>query len=487
MMAKITSVIDIGSNSVRLAIFKKSSRFGFSLIYELKSKVRISENSYENDGFLQEIPMQRTISVLSEFMHIIQQYKSRKVLCVATSAVRDAPNRFDFIKRVYRECGIQIKVLNGDKEAYFGGLACANLSHRKDGIMIDIGGGSTECTLIEGGRIMQMISLDLGTIRLKELFWDKKIDKKQIRAFMAQEIEKLSPNFKHSCIFGVGGTIRALAKLYMKQEDVVLDMIHGFVMPVKKIEPLMDRIIKSKEDRLGDFGISDERSDNIQGGLLILSVLLGHFQANEIVTCGVGIREGVFLADLLRNHSGRFPPSINPSVEFIKDELGNSKSTKIIKARANEIFTLIASDFGLNQEMKELLNLAMSLWELGTSTDFYHANKHSAYRVKYMLSYGYSHQQRSLVAMLLEFSDKKLPKECDMLRYQQNEFDLFCIQILSYIFALSRVLCLGDLGRNIEIGYRSGTLYLGKIKENFLLQEKITRLSIPKSLRVILN
>lgn len=484
-MAKITSVIDIGSNSVRLAIFQRSSRFGFSLIYELKSKVRISEGSYENGGLLQEIPMQRTISVLSGFVEIIKQYKSRKTLCVATSAVRDAPNKSEFLKRVYEECGIQIKVLDGDKEAFYGAIACANLLYKKDGVMIDIGGGSTECALIENGRLKQTISLNLGTIRLKELFWDKKVDRKQIKAFILKELEKINSNFKHRCIFGVGGSIRALAKLCMKRGNEAGDMIHGFLMPVKKIEPLMDKIIKSSEDKLADLGISDERMDNIQGGLLILNTLLEYFEAREIIACGVGIREGVFLADLLRHQGYRFPPGINPSVEFMKDSLRKNKNLKAIKTRANEICTLMQKDFGIERSAVELLNIAIDLHEIGVSTDFYHANRHAAYRTKYMLSYGYSYQQRSLVAMLLEFSEKKLPKECDMLRYNQTEYSLSCVQILSYIFVLSRMLCLVSFGKSINISYKAGVLYIDGLKKNFLLQEKISKLSIPKSLDVI--
>ncbi len=484
-MAKITSIIDIGSNSVRLAIFQRSSRFGFSLIYELKSKVRISEGSYENNGLLQEIPMRRTISVLSEFIEIIRQYKSRKILCVATSAVRDAPNKAEFLKLVYQQCGIKIKVLDGDKEAFYGAIACANLLYKKNGVMIDIGGGSTECALIENGRLKQTISLNLGTIRLKELFWDKKIDRKQIRNFISKELEKISDSFKHQCIFGVGGSIRALAKLYIKKEGQATDMIHGSLMPVKKIESLMDKIIKSSEDKLLDLGISDERMDNIQGGLLILSSLLQYLEAREVIACGVGIREGVFLADLLRHHNYRFPPGINPSFEFIKDSLRKNKNLKMMKTCANKICSLMQKDFCIDQSAIELLKIAIDLYEIGVSTDFYHANKHAAYRVKYMLSYGYSHQQRLLVAMLLEFSEKKLPKECDMLRYNQVEYSLPCIQILSYIFALVRILCLGNSKKNVDISYKAGVLYINGIKKSFLLQEKILKLSIPKSLDVV--
>ena len=96
-MAKVTAVIDIGSNSARMAIYEKTSRYGFRLIYESKSRVRISEGCYENAGALQEIPMQRAISALREFRAIAKQHNAKKLFCVATSAIRDAPNKAHFL------------------------------------------------------------------------------------------------------------------------------------------------------------------------------------------------------------------------------------------------------------------------------------------------------------------------------------------------------------------------------------------------------
>ena len=172
-MAKITAIIDIGSNSVRMAIFEKTSHLGFHLLYETKSKVRISESTYAHNGYLQPIPMKRAIYALKDFLHIAKIHKARKILCVATSAVRDAPNKTEFLK-LAREIGLKIKVITGEQEAYFGALSALNLLPYTSGITIDIGGGSTECALIENHKIIDKISLELGTIRLKELFFDKK-------------------------------------------------------------------------------------------------------------------------------------------------------------------------------------------------------------------------------------------------------------------------------------------------------------------------
>ena len=91
-MAKRTAIIDIGSNSARLVIFEKTSRYGFHLICEQKSKVRIGEGAYEKEGYLQPIGIKRAFLTLKSFLHTIEKYQANKTLCVATSALRDAPN-----------------------------------------------------------------------------------------------------------------------------------------------------------------------------------------------------------------------------------------------------------------------------------------------------------------------------------------------------------------------------------------------------------
>ena len=484
-MAKITSVIDIGSNSVRMAIFKKTSRFGFNLIYEIKSKVRISEGSYENNGVLQKEPIDRTISVLKDFYQITKDYKSKKLFCVATSAVRDAPNRQEFVQLVKKQCNIQIKVLDGKKEAFFGGIACANLSHLKDGIMIDIGGGSTECVLIEKGRLKEMISLNIGTIRLKELFLDKKCSLKEMSLFIENEIAKIPASFKHENIFGVGGTIRALTKLIIKQSGDIVNMVHGFEIDIKKYSDLIQKIIKAKEEKLIEMGISEERLDNIQGGLLILSLLISTFKAKKITTCGVGIREGVFLADLLRYHHHQFPPNINPSIHFIKDTFPVSKNFPTIKKYALNFFNAIQEDFALEESYATILKTTAALLQTGVMIDFYQANNHASYMAKYMLTYGISHQDRAHIALLLEFSEKKLPKDSDLARYNITN-NLSTLQVLSYILAISQILATSKQ-KEILWEYQNRILKFYGLKSHFLLREKISKVAIPKNLSVIIT
>lgn len=256
-MSKVTTIIDIGSNSMRMVVLQKSSRFAFSLINETKSRVKISEGCYENDGNLQEIPMQRAYESLKSFLNISNALKSRKIICVATSALRDAPNSKTFINKVRNDLGLNIKVIDGEKEAYFGGVAASNLLHDDTFVTVDIGGGSTEFCFVKNGKIEKSISLNIGTVRIKELYFNKNnID--GAKKYILDNLEKI---FKLDVeipkkVVGIGGSIRALSKLIMAKNQYPLDILHGYTYEVKNEIVLLNRISKAKNcEDLKSFGI----------------------------------------------------------------------------------------------------------------------------------------------------------------------------------------------------------------------------------------
>lgn len=478
-MAKITTVIDIGSNSVRMAIFERTSQFGFVRKFEQKSRVRISENSYENGGFLQDPAIFRTIEVLKNFYEIARAHKSRKILCVATSAVRDAPNSAAFLA-LAKKHKIFIKILPGEKEAYFGALSCANLMPKKDAIMVDIGGGSSEFALIKNGQILEFGSINLGTIRLKELFLDKNLDERECRAFISQEIKKIPAHFKAENIFGVGGTIRALAKLIIKQSAYSPNILHGFCINLRQNQDLIDKIIRSKRDRLSDLGINDERVDNIQGGLLILTSLCEFFRAKNIIASGVGVREGVFLADMLRTHRGTFPNEINPCIMFLRDCFLNEKFMQNRKKIAKKLFLATQKELPIKNYYEELFLTAAQVCEIGATIDFYNTNRHSAMMALNMLRYGFSHKQRIIISLLIEFSDKKLPKDQDLARFS-IPLNLNTLQIFSFLLAAVRILqfC-GEDEKFFDFSLQNFVFRISGLK-NSLTKERLARLSLPKN------
>lgn len=484
-MAKVTAVIDIGSNSARMAIFSRSSRYGFHLVEEARSRVRISEDSYQNGGILQTVPMCRAISALKEFRAIAELRGARKIFCVATSAVRDAPNASEFIARARNEAGIQIKVIDGTKEAFFGAIAALNLLPYRDGITIDIGGGSSECALIRDGKVCDLISLNIGTIRLKELFFDKKAPIKDALAFIKKELARIPDSFSHERIIGIGGTARTLSKLIMRDEEYPIDTLHGFEYLVSEYRDLFTRIYTADTSKLRALGIKDDRLDSIQGGALIFSTLLELFGSKEVVTSGVGVREGVFLNDLLRTSRGVFPHNFNPSVRSLIDRFCLSeKLGNRIKKISLKLFDALSERHSVDPAYKFHLGIAARLSDIGASLNYYDHHHHGSYLVLNSLVYGFSHKDRVVIALLVEYNNRKIPKDSAIAHATSLMPPLITLQWLSYILGLAECLSLGIGALDLECSYKNGTLTLVSNNDLYLAKESIEKLARPAPLNI---
>ena len=407
-MAKVTAVIDIGSNSVRMAVFERTSRFGFRLLKEAKSRVRISENAWKNGGILQEAAITRAQAALNEFVQLAESFGARKILAVATSAVRDAPNRADFIRRVKQKTGLQIRVIDGLEEARMGGLAAVNLLPVTEGITVDIGGGSTDLALIQNGRVVDTVSFNLGTVRLKELFFDEKPDIEGALRFVYRALKVLPDHFKSHRIIGVGGTLRALSSVVMKRERYPLDVLHGYGFNLDENRPLLSEIVRSQMPGLRRIGFKPERLDVIREGVLIFTRIARRIGAKEAVTSGVGVREGVFLNDMLRSCGGYFPPDIQPSLRSLTDRFGvDSRQTDWLGKTALKLFDELSSLHGLDAGFKKPLLRAAQLLPIGEMLDTYDRAEHGYYMAFHGLSYGFQHAERILIAKLIKAQQKK--------------------------------------------------------------------------------
>ncbi len=477
-MAKRVSVIDIGSNSIRMAIYEKTSRFAFHLLYEVKSKVRISENAYQNNGCLQDIPMQRTFDALNEFLSISASYKTRKTLCVATSALRDAPNKKDFLQKVKSSLKLNIKIIDGKKEAYLGAMACANLlPTQNNALSIDIGGGSTEFTTINADNVSNTFSLELGTVRLKELFFDKdKID--EAIECIDDKLSALD-NLDSSTLIGIGGTFRAISSAIMLKQEYPLNKIHAFECSAKDYINFIDSILKADDKELIELGIKKARFDVIKPGALILHRVFKKLSIQNTITSGVGVREGVYLADLLRNSKDKFPHNYNTSVKYLIDSnIDDNSYSNHLSIISKKLFDLTQEHLNIDVKYRQDLTIAAKLYPTGSSIHFFSQNRHSYYLVKSALEYGFTHKQIMLIATLVRYAKNKLPPKKHIKKYENLLPDTKTINSLSYLISLSIAL-LSHKPRNIDfdLKFEDSILIVESKNELYLSKESVKKLT----------
>lgn len=477
-MAKRVTIIDIGSNSVRMVIYEKVSRFAFHLLHEEKSKVRISEDAYKHDGALQEIPMQRTFDALSDFVQISDSFKTNKLLCVATSALRDAPNKKDFLQKVKNKLKLNIKIISGEKEAYFGAIACANLlPTQNNALSIDIGGGSTEFAYIDKDNVSHPVSLKLGTVRLKELYFDSNDIAGAIK-YIDKQLETL-PVHKADTLIGIGGTFRAISNSIMKRETYPLNKLHAYEYNASTLQQFMQELLNTKSNKeLKSLFIDNNRFDVIKPGTLILQRLLEKINISKVITSGVGVREGVYLSDLLRNSKHKFPHNYNTSVRYIIDSHVKDKHfSNNLNQLSKKVFDLTYEYFGIDYKYRYNLALAAKLYPAGSSVHFYSQNKHTYYLITSALEFGFRHHDIMLIATLTKYAKNKLPSNTHLQLYKKLLPKEEVTKTLSFLLSLSIAL-LSHRPRNLdfELNFEKNTLHVSSSKRLYLSKEAVAKL-----------
>ena len=485
-MAKRTAIIDIGSNSARLVIFQNTSKNGFHLICEQKSRVRIGEGAYENGGNLQKIGMDRAYHTLESFSQTIKEFKVSKVIAVATSALRDAPNRALFLNKVEKKLGLSITIISGKEEALYGAIAAKNLLPITDGITIDIGGGSSDISLIKKGKVIESYSLDIGTVRLKELFFDKKIPLATVQTYIAKAVNALPKSFHAPLAIGIGGTTRTLAKAIIEKENYPLNKLHAFSYTLNEQKHYFKQIIASDLDTLNTLHIKENRHDTIREGTLIFLEILHHIGAKRVMTSGVGVREGVYLYDKLSKVPYKLPINSNPSITSIRDRFdilslpyGNKKEI------ATKLYKLFKDHLDHEDKYLPILEKTLSLSNIGKILTIYQKDKHASYIAMQELNYGFSHEEMVLISLLLYTKGKKGYHKALYKQYKSLLPSKQTVKWLAFIYSLTLMLHRCSTKAHITFFYKHHTLHIASNKTLYIVLEDIKEMKKPEKLKVV--
>ncbi len=482
-MAKITTIIDIGSNSMRMVVFKKTSRFAFHLINESKSKVKISEGCYENNQNLQAIPMQRAFDTLKSFLNIAKNLKSRKIMCVATSALRDAPNKKEFISKVSKELKLNIKVIDGKKEAYYGGVSALNLIASDNFTTIDIGGGSTEFAFVNDKNITDTISLNIGTVRLKELYFNKN-DFNGAKEYIENQLKNITQDIK--TIVGLGGSARALSRIIQSKDNYPIDTLHGFTYDVNNNIELFEDIINANDNKeLKSLGVQKDRYDTIVAGTFIFKTILEYFKVDKVITSSTGVREGVYLCDILRTSNHKFPSNFNISVRSLLDRFVDDESQSgYLGLNAGQIFDTLKPIHNLNQNYRSTLVIASKLQQVGVSLNFDKNEDNSFWYILNGLNYNFTHEDKLLIAIVSKYTKKSLPKQSDIVEFQSLLPGIEIVQWLNFMMTLNISLNSEFTRTKYKYSLDNDILSISASKPQYIVNRAVAKIKAPIELDI---
>jgi len=226
-------VMDVGSNTARCVVFETSNSGSVRAIYETKDSTRLGSGT-SADGSLSPEAMVRGIATVRRFARTIRSLKVPKTLAVATSAIRDAPNGSEFVRDVARATGVTLRTISGTEEARYAYLGIASAWQLSNDLVCDLGGGSLQLAEVRDGRLRNSVSLPLGVLRLSQRFFDHDPPKRReydaLREHVRETLGSVLEAFGGAQyrIFGIGGTVRSLARAAIEFRDYPVRRVHGY-------------------------------------------------------------------------------------------------------------------------------------------------------------------------------------------------------------------------------------------------------------------
>ena len=307
------SIIDIGSNSIRLVVYEGIARSP-TVLFNEKMLAGLGRGIVTT-GKLDPEAVTRSMDEFRRFRALSEQAGAEKLYVIATAAAREAENGPDFIHRAEAVLGTEISVLSGREEAYYSALGVISGFHPADGIAGDLGGGSLELVDVSSERIGDGITLPLGGLRLQDMSKNSLSTSAKIaRNELARA--KLLKGGQGRVFYAVGGTWRNLARLHMNMTNYPLSVMHHYEMGVEASSAFLRQVARGDIEKIkGIESVSKARRALLPYGAVVLQQIIAAMKPSKIVASALGVREG-FLYSLLPIEEQRVDPLISASEEL---------------------------------------------------------------------------------------------------------------------------------------------------------------------------
>ena len=438
------AAIDIGSNSCRLAI-ASVQQHKLKTLVEDREVTRLGESVFET-GVISPEAMAVTVKALKRFHKAVQAHVVDKVRVVATSAMRDARNSEAFRAWVKSATGWTVEVISGLEEGRLIhlGIVTHEPGARGRCLLIDLGGGSCEVTLSDGGRIKEMVSLPLGAVRLQGEFLRAaadppgKEDVARLRKYIDRELRKAERKMgqpKVSVVIATSGTAAALAEASnsmalgleskktakgLRKKPVAVKRVKILQAETGDVRRLADKLLKMNDaQRAAVAGIGPRRSEIISGGAQVYATLLERMHLKGFRYSPLGLRDGV-LAQMLADSDTR--ASVHSTLEAERwegvEEVCRRYGFDPRKAEPErqhcvQLFDQLQRVHELPAEYKLWLQAAAMMQEVGKFMNHQGHHRHTQYIIANSEIFGFSPAQRAVVAAIARYLGKSRPEPMD--------------------------------------------------------------------------
>lgn len=307
------SIIDIGSNSIRLVVYEGIARSP-TVLFNEKMLAGLGRGIVST-GKLDSGAVARSMEEFRRFRALSEQAGAEHLYVIATAAAREAENGPDFIRRAEAVLGTEIRVLSGREEARYSALGVISGFHPANGVAGDLGGGSLELVDVNSETIGDGITLPLGGLRLQDMANNSPVAAARI-ARVEIEKAKLLKGAAGRPFYAVGGTWRNLARLHMNTTNYPLAVMHHYEMGIESSAAFLRQVARGDIEKIkGIDGVSKARRALLPYGAAVLQEIIAAMQPSKIVVSALGVREG-FLFSLLTPEEQSIDPLISASEEL---------------------------------------------------------------------------------------------------------------------------------------------------------------------------
>lgn len=426
------AAIDIGSNSIKLAVVDAADSNSFAVVTREKEAIRLGRETLQK-RHLSRDAIERALGCIQRFKTIAETHQTENIVAVATASVREANNAAQFIKAVEQHTGLRVEVLSGVEEARLIGLAASHGCALRDAtnINIDIGGGSTEISLFCNGTSVSLLSLKLGAVRLTERYLKSDPPKAKEIASLKAEVHAAFErprrelrNARWQQASGTSGTILSIGAALRDAGSNNIDRKNQAVQPTEtdialsKVSELNAQLANmDMAQRRALPGITSQRSEIIIAGSHILEEAMRALGINVVRTCDWSLREGVII-DTLREVEDESRPAPNfadqklRAVHAVGRRFGYEEShARQVAKLAEKIFDCLAPTENLSRHQRTLMMAGALLHDIGYHIAHESHQKHALYLIKNSELTGFSEAERAVIANIARYHRGPLPKK----------------------------------------------------------------------------
>ena len=415
------AAIDIGSNAVRFLAAEFTGREAYRQLDYIREAVRLGADAF-HFGRLREEVMDRALGAMARFRRAMDELEVKSYRAVATSAVRDSQNGADLVERVWKECGIRIETITGAEEAHLVWLAVRGRVDlgESDWVLVDLGGGSVEISLVSADELRWSESHPLGTVRLLEELGEldgespERVRRRLEDHAAMLRISAITRNVDAMGMVATGGNMEELASLTGSRPDargVARVRVQALQGAIERLAALTPR------ERVKELGLREDRADVILPAAVVYERIARLLGVHQILVPNVGVKDGLLLdtAEDLLEHGGH---EARLERETVTGAAALGRRYDFEAAHAEQVARLALLLFdqlrelhGLGELERRILLAAGLLHDIGQYVSYRRHHKHSYYLIANSELPSFTPRQILLVALVARYHRRGEPQE----------------------------------------------------------------------------